>query len=203
MRGIYTPEEALSLYQMLINCHEERVSLTHFCKKSNLDYKIFSNFANAVLHCQLSNPKQYEKALTLRDNFINSNLKNQDFCLKYGIKRGFLDFINRHFSIWRRIELEMIKTGIDPTLYEHNPYNRVNDRERHMNFVKVKNERSQSISSIMRSAASPPFEPMPQGEYIKAKNDLEISISYGIKVTLPHDTDTEKMLKVINFLKEL
>jgi GH15 family glucan-1,4-alpha-glucosidase len=199
-------EKLFEWYQHIKIQLKSGMKLREYLIENNLPVKQFVNFSTRVLHKQFTNPRDYGRSISFREKFIRSNLTNHNFCKANGLNGYYLHSILTHFSTWSRIEIEMIKRGIDPTQCEINPFNRVQDRELSMNFIKVKNVKSKSMSSIMRSASLPatgPAEHQPQGEFIKPKNDLEISISHGIKVILPHDTDTEKMLKVINFLKEL
>ena len=196
-------EKLFEWFQHILGLLNSGESFTKYARENNLPLKEFKNFSNRLFHKNFTNPKDYERSIFHRERFVRSNLTNMDYCKANGIDKYYLHNINNHFSIWKRVEIELIKRGIDPTQFEINPYNRVEDRELSMNFIRVKKHK---IETSANSVPIKQIQPIPyeqQEEYIKAKNDLEISISHGIKVLLPHDTDSEKMLKVINFLKEL
>lgn len=57
-----------------------------------------------------------------------------------------------------------------------------------MNFIAIKN-------------TSPPQEP--RIEVIEKKNDIELNIGDGVKVIVSSELDSTKILKIINFLKDL
>ena len=212
MRTPWNNETSFEWYQHIEKQLKNNMGIRQYSRIHNICKTTYSNFYCRVIGCQLSNPEKYKIMIETMEKFMVSDLTYDSFCYSSKITRADLHTILAHFSIWKRIDEQMIVNGIDPLECPYNPFNHLKNREMGMNFIKLKSDRASQMSEKMsrnRTNLQPkeptdPREPAePKEEYIKARNDIEISISYGIKVFLPSDLEGEKILKVINFLKEL
>lgn len=144
-----------------------------FCDAHNLDYVVFCNRRFKIYYKKYSEPELYARLLPIGVKYRESNEKLSDFATANDVDKKLLAEMNTHLSYLDIIE-EM--------------------KGKH-------SEKSESMSFIQAPATA--TQRPPEAELIEKKNDIELNISSGVKVIVAPEVSSEKLIKIIELLKEL
>lgn len=172
-------EDIYLWYGYITDSRKKNISGKRYCDENHLNYKKFCNMKQRFEYKKFSNPKSYEKLHVAATESIKNGIKNGDvksICSKYDIEASHLSEMRTHLrylEVINRIKLNLDKS---PPVNEE------------MTFRQV-------ISS------SPVVIPEP--EVIQAKNDIELTITKGVRVICSPNLDSMKLIKIIELLKDL
>jgi hypothetical protein len=169
-------EEVWKWYLISEDFAESKMKPKEFSDQHNLDYVKLSTMLYRIHYCRITNPKLYAQYMVIHKEYIESGLNITHFCLKSGFSRSKLNTIITHVKHCGIIEGLKIKYGCKP-----------------MNFIQVATLQSNF----------PAIQDSQPAEVIEPQNDLEIIIGKGVKVSIAPNIDTMKVVKIIEFLKDL
>jgi len=144
-----------------------------YCDRHKIKYKDFTNKRYRILYKVKSNPKQYAIDTIIARKYMSSGQPAREFAKDNGIDFRILGQLVTHLGYLDIIE--RLKKE------KHQP-------EETMNFIQVP-----SFQKI---------QPVEQ-EALEKKNDIELTISSGVKVIVSPEVSSEKLIKIIEFLKDL
>jgi len=180
MAMLMTDDEIWKWYQLILQQRKSNGSGLQFCKTNNLDYKKFTNFKNRIFCFKHTRPKEYEEYMVWAQLLAEEEVGLTDFCRKHKINRETLIQINTHVNYLEIIDrLKKERGGIE---------------EPQMNFVQVKPPQNFFIQKE---------QPAPDPEVMESQNDIEITITKGVKVMISPQVDSTKIIKIIELLKGL
>ena len=167
------------------HCEKQLASglgIKNYAVEAGIDYKKFSNFRYRIVYKKYSDPKTYSKYVDLYDKYTKSGATVTAFSKEHGIRKRLLDEMITHKKYLSQIEYISLqsKEAIETT----------NTREPAMNFVQI---------AAQPQEVQPPME----AEVLEQRNDIEIIISKGVKVSISPNIESLKIIKIIELLKDL
>jgi len=175
-----TDEEIWKWYQIILDQKTSSMSGVQYCKKNGIFYKTFSNTKHRMFSYKHSRPKEYEEYKEWSRLLSEGELQLTDFCRKHKIDRIKLIEMNTHLNYQEILERLKKEKG--------------EMEEPQMSFVQVKAPQS------FLTTQSPPIQ---EPELVEAQNDIEITITKGVKVMISPQVDSTKIIKIIQLLKDL
>jgi len=172
-----TDDEIMHWYNHLLDWKTTNVSGKIYAERHNLNHKKLGNMGKALLSCSYTNPKKYQKLISLGKEYLNGNEPLKDFCKKHQIEETVITNIATHIKYLARIKEIMNKS--EPV--EPEP----------MSFIQVPKTTKMSEPTS------------PEAEVVEKKNDIELIVDRNVKVILSPQIASEKIIKIIEFLKEL
>lgn len=118
-------------------------------------------------------PELYAKLVSIRRKQLESGAPSAELAKAHGIKACHLSEIGTHLGYLDLLEEIKLEKEPSPMKFIHVP------------------------------SVNLPFPTPQEHEVLEQKNDLEISISKGIKVTIAPNIDSMKIIKIIELLKDL
>lgn len=206
----YTDETIKKWYEhvtnlLLDNKTSKRPAL--YARNNNLDYKNVRNWIYRFNPWYGKYIKQKEREIYLYDLYVATDAHRDKFCAKHGISQHRLTIVGTHRNYIERLNY----------IY--------NDDIPHADLVLGKKVEDNSIIEIPKEVATsfklfqPKQEIQPINipepvitnirhenephEVFEPKNEIELSMQKGVKVILSPETTTDKIVKIIEFLKEL
>lgn len=144
-----------------------------FCDKHDLEYKRFCNMRYRIDYKRDSHPELYARQVPIARKYMSSGEPTSKFAKEHKIDISILCELNTHLGYVDIIE----------KLKQDHP-----KEEQPMNFIRVPN----------------PVEiKAPEAEIVEKKNDIELKICSGVKVIVAPEVNSEKLIKIIELLKEL
>lgn len=147
-----------------------------YCTEFNVDYKKFCNMRYRIEYKMYTHPQLYVDLIKLGRNYIASGSPGAKFAEKNKMSPRILSEVVTHLGY-----LDIIEKI------------RQEKEDKPMNFIQV--------PTVQGALARPPIEP--EHQVMEKQNDLEIIISKGVKVSIAPNIDTMKIVKIIEFLKDL
>lgn len=184
MHAPKTDEEVWEFYQIILKQKKSGLNVSQFCKRNNIDYKLFTNYLYRIEFTKYSNPELYKKLMDLVTEYKQVPMERKSFCEKYNIKESQLVSALSHFrclSIIQRLEKEK---GVP--------------EDKPMTFIPLKNEPLQQIIVPEMTRT-----PEPEPEVLEAKNSVELIIDKGVRVIVSPEVPPMKLIKIIELLKDL
>lgn len=168
------PENVWFWYQHAMAHKQTTLSRMKYCKKHNIEFKKFANMCQRIIYKSLGDPKEYAELCAIGRAYMNSNMMRADFVKKNDVEVNTLQEIVTHL----RYQDIIAKVR--------------QEKEGQMNFIQVP-------CNLVQSDYPAP----PEGEIVVPQNDLEISITQGVKVCISPNIDSMKIMKIIELLKDL
>lgn len=144
-----------------------------FCKLKNIDYKAFSNKLYRIVYISQTKPELYQEHLDLAKECRASQMSISKFSKTRKVSHSLLREASAHLNYLEAIE-------------------------------KIK---SQKEKSAMNFIQIPPRNPVVQqaqvAEIVENKNEVELVISKGVKVTVAPEVGADKLIRIIELLKDL
>lgn len=168
-------------------------SLVNYCHKNKLDSKLFSNWKQRFNPWHGKYKMAKEREIELAELYQATNPPRNYFCNKHGLPVHRLSIILAHLGYMERLkeiydeDINESKQKLDVEVPEHE-----NQPER------------QSMQFITRTEEMAlPIPHAPMAEVIEEQNHIELTITKGVKVTLSPEFPAEKIIKIIELLKDL
>lgn len=174
------PDEMWYWYENIEDFKKSGMGQAKYCRENNLDYSKFCNMYYRIIFKSVSNPKENERLIHLGRKYLRSDILAERFTKDNGINRSILSEVCAHIRYIDMIaEIKAQK----------------NESEKPMNFIQV--------PTIPISKGGSPNLISQEPEVVEKQNDLEIIITKGVKVTISPNIDSMKIIKIIEFLKDL
>lgn len=190
--GGRSDDEVWFWYQTIKKIKKEGSSAQRYCKEHGLDIKKYWNLKRRMFFIKDSEPEHYKELMNHVVKCRQSFSTIRGYSKKHNIKYTLFVDANNHYGYLQIIErLEK----------EH-----ANDKEGEMSFIPV----PASATKLVRQTKiiKPPFdnnqsEDEHEGEFLGARNAIELVITKGVKVSVSPDVDSMKIIKIIELLKDL
>lgn len=174
-----------------------------FCELHGLDYNTFCNRYYRIVYISRTKKKAYNKFVPIARKYMDSGMLPSKFIINHDISIRDLSMTCTHLGYLDRIEKLKAKNGTIS-------YERMTPK---MNFIPVisapipiSNGGGPSPTEPIVFEESPklePYTPNREPEVMEEQNDLEIMIKKGVKVSIAPNIDATKIIKIIEFLKDL
>jgi hypothetical protein len=175
-----TKKEIIDWYNILQDFYKSNLSFTPYCKKNNISLPIAYSRKTYIEASFIKDEQTYQKYLNLVKEYDVSDWSFKDFISKHDLNKAIFEKMIRHLSYYKVIE-------------EYKASKEINTPR--LKFIEVKQDNE--LKKEMAPIVSPIIEPE-----IKRKS-MEILIDTDIKLILPAHTNTEKLIKIIDALKDL
>lgn len=180
---------------------KDTMNQREYCTKHNLNYIKFHNYRFKIYYKKYTHPDLYKKLVKLYKDFPVSPLTFKAYAEANDINHRWLTETSIHLLFIEVIEEKLKSLGLPlPALKEEiikpepkpAPEPLPKPEENPMTFYQVPTSNLPFIPSTSHS-----------GEIIEKQNDIEITISQGVKVSIAPNIDSMKIIKIIELLKDL
>lgn len=169
-------------YDMVVKYQGSSMPFEYFCKKEGINYKTLKNWMYRMNPWTMKFKDKKEEEIQLAELCIAEEQNHESFCKynKMDIRR--LKRVITYINYMKKIN---VNYNEQKESKEENPVIKsLEPTEKTMKFVEV--------------------EPDPvHQELITPKNDLELIISKGVKVSVSSEISSEKLITIIEFLRNL
>lgn len=179
----FSDNEFWDLYQKQLEFRNGTLPIGEFCKKYNLNKKKFYTFGYK-LFLDEKKPEKYKEWLNIFKKYDSSVLTQSQFCKQNNYSYPFFMIFISHIHMNER--LKILKKEME--LESNNPKDE-------LIFVEVAQE-----GIIIPDVR---YQNSPAADLIESKNDIEIQISKGVKVSISPNIENMKIIKIIELLKDL
>jgi hypothetical protein len=156
-----------------------------FCDKYDVEHKKFGNMRYRIEYKSKTNPELYVKQAAIARKYMASGQSISKFAKEHKIDLRILSELNTHLGYVDIIE----KLKQNPPSHRYEPESQ-DKTEKRMNFIQVPTRLPERV-------------PDPPAPSLENKNDIELIISKGVKVIVAPEVSSEKLIKIIELLKEL
>lgn len=161
-------------YNVINECNSSGLLPKKFCEKFGHDYAMFTSRHNRIVWKSKTDPVMYAKLVPLGRKFLASGMRPSDFVKIHDIDMKTLSTLATHLNYINAIEEMKSQKEL-----------------KSMQFIQV------TPSNLPTTTAH--VEP----EVVKKQNDLELIISKGVKVTVAPEVGADKLMRIIELLKDL
>lgn len=201
--SIISDNEVWHWHKVFEDYEGSKLRACDYCRKNNIEYRKFNNMRRAFMHQRETNPMQYKLMMELANQCNASNLPVSIFAKKHNVDRRALAEVITHINYLKRVEhLKLTRDTVEV---------------KSMSFVAVPRAEPR-IPPV--STPRPPFNPeyaptprppvdpqppsaAPEAEIVEEQNSIELFISKGVKVSVSPEVPAEKIIKIIQLLKDL
>ena len=167
-------EEIWHWYQVFQAYHKQPLPPKPYCEAHGHEYKTFNNRYHRMIYKSIRHPELYNKLLPIARKYLNGSESVAQFVKTNDINRKFLSEMTTHLHYVDLIE-EL----------------KAEKEQKPMQFIQV--------PSVQGAVARPPLE----GEVMKQQNHVELIISAGVKVVVAPEVGADKLIRIIELLKDL
>ncbi len=166
-------EEIWYWYERIEEMKKSGFGIKPWCDKNDVDYKIMSNMIFRLCWKSRTDLKTYEKIVPITRKFMESGAPMSKFCRAHGV------------------DIKLVK-----------------ECATHLNYLdilyKIKAQKEQSpMNFVQIPTINLPMPTQQEHEVLEKQNDLEITITKGVKVSISPNIDSMKIIKIIELLKDL
>lgn len=169
-------EDIWNWYQVILKYQSQDLPPKKFCGSEGIDYAQFCSKLFRIVYKQHREPELYQKWLPLTRKFMESDMLLHEFVKIHDIPLRYLSEMATHLRYVDKIE-EMRKIKEKPN----------------MKFIEV------PTLPISNGGSPVSIEP----EVLKKQNDVELIISKGVKVVVAPEVGADKLIRIIELLKDL
>ncbi len=199
MKGTnYTDDDIWFWYSHHENIKKLNIGTAGYCRRFQIEYKKLINFKYRLVFKSESNPVEYERLILEAQKFKESGLSKMTYCKTFGVVRFDLDDTVRHLRYKNKID-KLSKENALINFVEPPPAPMKN-KEQKMTFKKIAMGEI-PLPFVKEQEMIPANIAMP--EVLEKQNDIEITITKGVKVCIEPGIDSMKILKIIELLKDL
>lgn len=166
-------------YQKIQEFHESGMEPKEYCDSYEVDYKKFTNMKYRIDFKKFTDTALYEESLPIARKYLASGDSAYKFAKANSIDINLLGQMSTHL---RYIDIiERMKQAIE------------SKEEKKMSFIQVPPNSSVTFPIITEQ----------EHEVVEKQNDIEIIINKGVKVIISPNIESMKIIKIIEFLKDL
>lgn len=172
-----TDEDIKLWWDEVQNYRNSKLSLTAYAKKNNLAYTTFVGWVYRFDPWTGKYKNDKERELELVELYLATNAPREQFSLKHGIHKDRLTTLVVHLGYMERLK----------------------------NYLAGQNEQEQKTMKFTEIKPEQPIikRTFIEHEVITPKNDLELIIKKGVKVTIAPEISNEQLITIIEFLRNL
>lgn len=185
MQSRLNREYVLKWYKIFKDFEKSGQSRLEYCKTNNLKYPDLHAITYRFYSKSKSDPQWYAKYVPIALKFMNSMENRAEYAARHNLTITQLSELCTHLRY-----LQFVKENFD-----ENP---LENTEEPMSFLKVPAHIPISVP-VVNLPYMPPKEP----EVIPARNNIELVITKGVKVIVSPELASEKLIKIIELLKDL
>ncbi len=152
---------------------------TEYCSMHNINYTKFCNMFYRLEYKSKNNPELYAQLVPLAREYKNSGKVISVFAKEHKISKQHLQEMCTHLRYLDAVEEMKHKEPSKMTFFEI------------------------PIKSYADVPPLPAQLPAPTADIIEPQNDIEITITKGVKVCISPNIDSMKIIKIIELLKDL
>lgn len=157
--------------------HSQDLPPKRFCDENKYCYKTFNNRYARIVYKSRKHPDLYQKLIPITRKYMESNIPPSQFIKTHEISIKLLSEMTTHLHYLDAIEEMKGIKGMKP-----------------MHFIQVP-----AVQNRIPVTQEPPIEP----EVMKKQNDVELIISKGVKVVVAPEVGADKLVRIIELLKDL
>lgn len=176
-----TDEKIWEWFLILEDYKRSGMPQTDYCRKFGYPKENFIIMIRRI-YFKKENELEYKKNIDLVKKYHSSGMSRPAFCKANNVKQHIITDGVSHLNYKKVIDLMKVAKGYK-------------DNEPQMKFISVPNP--------VNIAVNHPQSFHQEAEVIEEPNSIELKISKGIHVTLDPKFPSEKLIKVIEFLKGL
>jgi len=208
--GIFDIKDIWFWYGHIEGAIKSKLNKPQYCELNKLNYATFNSRIYRINYCKFSNPTLYEKVIPIAKKLYEERLPaSRQNAKKYGLTHTQLSAALTHIRYISIIEdLKLNPPEIDMETIKKNSVS-ILDEKSNMNFHQVKNKTNELNSKKINKNRLLGFPLNSNGfspespEIIESKNDIEINIAKGVKVSIAPNIEPLKIIKIIELLKDL
>lgn len=196
-------------YQVFEDYKASGLSQRKYCLRNNIEWQLFtSTYYRLALDKSFCSPKDYEKLFPLAKQCRDSKTAVIKFATEHKLNQSLFKRMMRH--VQNNIILDNMKklgksesksifaemaSNLNLTLEPEAEVPAVTEHPEvePMHFLQM--------PSLQGATPRPPMQP--EHEVMPKQNDIEITITQGVKVSISPGVDSMKIIKIIELLKEL
>ncbi len=202
-------EEVWYWYEIFVKFKQEKITSISFCEKYNIRYADFHSKYAHIIFWMDSKPELYNKLVLLGRKFKSQPESRERFCALNNVPIKHLSRAVTHLNYLDTIE--RVKKLKSTEKREDEENNEERDGAKQMSFIQVPVATKEHHLTIQKPPIKHPNEspqaPLilgaPHQELLEKRNDIELTITKGIKVTISPNIESEKIIKIIDLLKDL
>ena len=168
-------------YEIIQDFCKSKLPQKPYCTKNKINYSKLHNMYRRIAYISIAKPDKYEKLLPIAREYMQSATTPKEFAKNHGISALSLIEMSLHLKYLDRIEY--LKSQKNPDS---------------MKFIEV-HKGSWRTNIPSSNGKSPLIEP----EVVAKKNDIELIISKGVKVIVSPEIGADKLVRIIELLKDL
>ncbi len=215
-------EEIWFWYCQVTEWEKSRISARKWAQKNNLNEAKFQHLKTKFRFCKDSNPAKYQKYIVLAQEYIACDIDRVQFCQINSCSENiigecvthltYLDIVESMRASGASLEPPRPK-GVEwvPIHIKKTKKSIVKNENDEINFFKVTrkndtdNNKSLTTSEDVESHAIAPTQinTLLEPEMPHPKNLIEIGISKGVKIQISPEISSDKILLIINLLKDI
>ena len=191
-----TDDEIWETYLWMKKFEEYNGSKKQFCNENGIPYLSFINVLYRINNCRYTHPERYIKLMNIGKLYLSrkGGITAKEIASMHNIEKASLTEIITHMRYLSVIEERLKKQ----------------ERNKEIKFIAVEPIKASDSNgqmgenSVVASKINESIDFVHQpAEVIINRNDIEITISKGIKVSIAPDIDSTKIIKIIDLLKDL
>jgi len=175
----WTDEELMYWYNHITKQKPHYQTEADYCRENGIKRKDYANAKFRIIYKKENNPELYEKLKPHALAYLESNISASKYGKINNVDGRFVSEMACHLKIEKRIN-ELL-----------------NKQQPKMNFIQIAG--NPPIPKQMQQTI--PQEP--EVEIMEPKNDIELKITKGVKVIVSSDLSADKIIKIIELLKDL
>ena len=181
-------EEAWLYYNHFLLWKEEdkvnQISKTDYCAKHVLDYHKFTNYIFRIYWKSINDPKMYENVMAIMQEKKSWRGTTEGFAIKHNLLKRTVMEATTHLNYLDLMEeIKREKSVIQKPQEE-------------LKFLQIPSVQNTIPKREIEFNESQP-------EVLEKQNDIEITISQGVKVCIAPNLNSMKIIKIIELLKDL
>jgi hypothetical protein len=173
------PKMIFEWHKILEKFNSSGMHAKQFCKENSINYEKFYRMKLRLEHKRYTDPDLYEKLVKLGRSYLTSGIPAGVFSKNHNINILDLSSISTHLRYLDAVQ-EMKEKGNTGS----------------MRLIEI------PIVPFTKGGRSEPIEPT-EPEVIKKQNSVELTITKGVKVVVSPEVGADKLLRIIELLKDL
>ena len=178
MRLNKTEDRVIFYHNHIEKARESGVAVHEYCKLNGLKDSDFHSMRYRIEYKMKTDPEENQRLIDIINQAKSLNLSAQETSKQFNVTIKVVEKVKAHIR-YQEIIAEYKKNTIPSSSGD-------------LGFVRL------SAPKMM-----PPPESKVETELLSPQNDIQISISQGIKVSISPNIDSHKIIKIIELLKDL
>lgn len=192
----FTDDEIWDWYQHVMTQQGSGISSNAYARIHGLDRTALNRMIFRFIWKRDNHKKYYEKLLPITMLFRKSGIAVRDFAKQHDVQWRHIQEMSSHLEYNEAIEQIKLRRGEPQIIPE--PETPPAPEPVAMDFIPIP-----KISAPMPVIPQAPYHEYKPEEVLEARNSIELIISKGVKVIVAPEVGAEKLIKIIELLKDL